>query len=411
MNSGSSLSQTSLERGLAAFDMFVLQDQPGDVDEVRRLTFGDAVLQANTRQVSLLLDQYATAFRAITPKWDEISTREKALELNRWLRRNNLTGLRDAEQDYRNLRNCLIGQALQDSRHESIPIISCAIYSCLADRLGIRAECYLAPMCVHIIVTAPEGFDLNGNFSREKDSMFLDPFGSNEEVPVSRLQALAEHAELTLESLQTSGSTIAVVTRTAHNIEASYAAGMRNNTPLSLSRLLHGHAAVNRQMSLYSARWAILLLSTPFSLPWNQRFSHLLRYVLQNWPEDEWIVAEYAATLDDHGAAVDPALEQLAAFIHNIHGSDQLQPSDFQSQMTADRVAPFHIGQIFHHRRYNWIGAIVGFYEVPPSAWGLFDNDSDSAVEGTGAGEERRRFYVKTMYVPLQRKQRGVLVH
>ncbi|KAK3181114.1 hypothetical protein K4F52_007527 [Lecanicillium sp. MT-2017a] len=251
-------------------------------------------------------------------------------------------------------------------------------------------------MCVHIVVMAPEGFDLNGNFSQEKDTMFLDPFGSNDEVPISRLQALAEHADLTLESLPTSGTTMAVVTRTAHNIEASYAAGMRSNTPLSLSRLLHGHAAVNRQMSLYSARWAILLLITPFSLPWNQRFSHLLRYVLQNWPEDEWIVAEYAATLEEHGE-VDPALEQLTAFIHNIHGSDQLQPADFQSPMTDDRVAPFHIGQIFHHRRYNWVGAIVGFYEVPPSAWGLFDNENDGAVDGTGTGGERRRFYVKTM--------------
>lgn len=254
-------------------------------------------------------------------------------------------------------------------------------------------------MCVHIIVTAPDGYDLDGRFSQEKDTMFLDPFGTNEEVPIARLQALAEHAELTLESLQSSGTVYAVAARTAHNIEASYAAGVRHNNPLSLSQLLHGHPAVNRQMSLYSARWAILLLNTPFSVPWKHRFSQLLRYILQNWPEDEWIVTEYASTLDNQDPT-DGVLEQLAAFIHHIHSSDQVQQPFLKSQMTAGSLAPFRIGQIFHHRRYNWIGAIVGFYEMPPSDWSLFDNDGESVAAGA-PGEERWRFYVKTMYVSL----------
>ena len=64
MSAGANISRPSLEKALAAFDMFVLQDQPGDVDEVCSLMDVKPDLMLTYSQVSLLLDKYAAAFCA-----------------------------------------------------------------------------------------------------------------------------------------------------------------------------------------------------------------------------------------------------------------------------------------------------------------------------------------------------------
>ncbi|PHH87280.1 hypothetical protein CDD83_9071 [Cordyceps sp. RAO-2017] len=80
-----------LERALGAFDMFVLHDQYGDINDI-----------------SQMLDERAAAFQATQPNLNELTTRQKALALNRWLRSNGFTGLCNPERNYRNLRNLLI---------------------------------------------------------------------------------------------------------------------------------------------------------------------------------------------------------------------------------------------------------------------------------------------------------------
>lgn len=330
------------------------------------------------------------------PQWKKKSTRQTALALNEWIRARNLTGLQNQQLDYRNLRNCFIGQALRDSKHESIPIISSAIYCCIAERIGLQADCFLAPICVHVVVTAPTGYDLDNNRSEEEHQMYLDPFGTDGEVPLDRLEHLVSHADMTVASLRNSGSVLAVTTRTAHNIEASHTAGSRRSDPLSLSRLLHGHAAMNRQLSLYASRWALLALQAPFTRLWVERQTQLLKQIMRDWPEDEWIMSNYVTT-QGHRSGSDVAMQHMDLFVMNrARHPEQPQPASFQNQLTAARVAPFQLGQIFMHRRYGWLGAVVGFYEVPPASWGIFDaaTEGDSYVQIT---DDRRRFYIKTM--------------
>ncbi|TQS32481.1 hypothetical protein Golomagni_07199, partial [Golovinomyces magnicellulatus] len=190
-----------LEQSLAAFDMFVLHDQEGDVDEAK---------------VTQMLDEHAANFRATRPNWDEFTTRQKALALNIWLRQQNLTGVN--ADDFGNLRNSLIGQALRDEAHESNPNISSSIFCSLATRVGIDAECYMAPMMVHVVVFAPEGYNLDGKPSTQRDFMFLDSWGSDGEVPRERLEELTGRFGLTLQGLIGTGSPVGVTERTANNI-------------------------------------------------------------------------------------------------------------------------------------------------------------------------------------------------
>ncbi|KGQ10633.1 hypothetical protein BB8028_0002g09780 [Beauveria bassiana] len=373
--------RVSLEHSLAAFDLFVLHDQRGDLTET-----------------SQLLDTYARLFMRHQPQWDELSTRQKALTLNRWIRENNLAGLDDQRHDYRNLRNCFIGQALRGSKHESIPIISCAIYCCIAERIGLRAECFLAPICVHVVVTAPPGNDLDMNPSQDEHQMYLDPFATNGEVPIDKLQHLVSHADMTVASLRNSGTVFAITSRTAHNIEASHAAGSRRADPLSLSKLLHGHSAVNRQLALYATRWALLILQVPYTRRYQDRRIQLLGHIMRDWPEDEWIMSKYVLAQSQRAGTPDHGWGLRGMFVRRL---DPMQTDPFQDELTADRVAPFRLGQIFVHKRYQWLGAIVGFYEVPPASWDLESwGNFDAASEGDSATQsntDRRRFYVKTI--------------
>ncbi|OAA41592.1 Cyclin-like F-box [Beauveria brongniartii RCEF 3172] len=236
------------------------------------------------------------------------------------------------------------------------------------------------------------------NPSQDEHQMYLDPFATNGEVPVDKLEHLVSHADMTVASLRNSGTVFAITSRTAHNIEASHAAGSRRADPLALSKLLHGHAAVNRQLALYATRWALLILQVPYTRRYQDRRIQLLGHIMRDWPEDEWIMSKYVLAQSQRAGAPDHGWGLRGMFVRR---PDPMQADSFQDELTADRVAPFRLGQVFVHKRYQWLGAIVGFYEVPPASWDLESwGTFDAASEGdsaTQSSNDRRRFYVKTI--------------
>ncbi|KAJ3468438.1 hypothetical protein MRS44_002503 [Fusarium solani] len=306
-----------LERVLGAFDLFVLHDQPGDIDDIGRI-----------------LDSKAAEFRNSRPDIDVLTTRQKALALNRWLRINNLTGLQHPER-YRNLRNCLIGQALRHEDHDSIPIISSAIFCCIARRLGLHAECCAFPTHVHAIVFAEQGKTLEGapvsqpNVPLER--MYLDPYGSSEEVPMADLQAMLARLgwQTSTDVFLAPVSPIAIATRTARNIRATAARVMeaRDQADPGLTQLITGNDSTNIDAALYSALWASLLLTPADAFEWDEALEPFLNRFAKSWCEDAWLVEKYI--FPRNGGRKQPVL--------------------------------YKIGQVFKHRRYGWIGAVNGW--------------------------------------------------
>lgn len=343
-------------------------------DVLPRLPANDA------RQIVRTLDELARRFRTEHPTIAEMSTRQKALSLVRWLRAKNLTGMDRPELNYRNLRNCFIGHALSEEHHPSLPIISSAIFTCLAERLGMTAFCLAFPSHVHAAVYAPFGEDLDGeqfdNPKGERQRMCLDPYGSDNEVLLEDLRARLSEFTWTqgTEAFLMPSPVSIIVQRTAQNIKATYetlntVAGNSTNEH-DMRRLRSGHPGLNLEAAFYAAMWAELLMKQTSSFHWDSTLPAFLRRVAHNWGEDLWILKKYLVPLYDEFLASRPHnpamprigysnVHEIVAMLENI---DNRIP-EVSRRYTADINARvrYKIGQVFRHRRYQYVGVINGW--------------------------------------------------
>ncbi|KAL2134609.1 hypothetical protein VTI74DRAFT_11351 [Chaetomium olivicolor] len=359
---GRALSSEGLETALGAFDMFVLHDQDQGLGYIVQT-----------------LDELAKQFRAEHPTFDDLSTRQKALSLVRWLRAKNLTGMDHPEINYRNLRNCFIGHALSDDNHPSLPIISSAIFVCIAERLGMTAFCLAFPSHVHAAVYAPAGKDLDGHDTHETDGekkrMCLDPYGSDYEVTLSDLRLKLVEFGWTqgTEAFLTPSPVPIIVQRTAQNIKATHDTvhNLTNNDLLTseMKRLRSGHPSLNLDAAVYAAMWAELLMKQTSSFHWASSLAGFLHKFALSWSEDAWIVKKYLVPLYDQFVTSphNPPrrrdgwqnVHEILAMLENL---DNRVPevSRRYTEDISSRVR-YKIGQVFRHRRYGYIGVINGW--------------------------------------------------
>ena len=233
--------KVSLENALGAFDMFVIENGHGDLETT-----------------SIMLDKIADHFRSANPEFDELTTRRKATSLAAYVRAHNLVGINgDVEARYHDLQNNFIGKALQDEQHPSLPLISVAIYCSIAQRLGLNAKPCGFPLHVLAIIRSHQGRtldDLESDTAISQQSMYMDPFRSESEIPVEALKfQLVEMGVPRQEHtrLLDAASTEEIVARCAQNIIASF-------------RVFHRNAAAPGpsypKSAFYAAVWALLLL-------------------------------------------------------------------------------------------------------------------------------------------------------
>lgn len=323
-------------------------------------------------------DEIADRFRAEHPAFEELSTREKALTLVRWVRENGLTGMDHPELNYRNLRNCFIGHALSEESHPSLPIISSAIYTCIAERLGLAAFCLAFPSHVHAAVFAPAGRDLDGDETEEVDGekkrMCLDPYSSDGEVTLSDLRLKLVEFGWTqgTEAFLRPSPVPIIVQRTAQNIKATFDT-VRNLTDndhvgSEAKRLRAGHAGLNMDAAVYSSMWAEILMKQTSSYHWDSSLATFLQKFALSWSEDVWIVKKYLVPLYDRFMAsqLNPrprnGYQNVYEIIGMLENLDNRVPevSRRYTEDIAYRVR-YRIGQVFRHRRYGYVGIINGW--------------------------------------------------
>ncbi len=304
-----------------------------------------------------------------------MATRKKALTLLRWVQQHDLVGMDDPESNYRNIRNCLIGQALADPEHPSLPIISSAIYCCLAQRLGMDAACCPFPRHVHAAVFAPPGETLDGKprppGATEPQGMYLDPYGSDGEITVRELQRrLVEFGWDNNERFLSPSPTTAIIERTAQNIKATAARALQLNEPgpHPVKWLRRGDPDLNMEAAAYAAIWSNLFTTPTDSLAWEGILEAFLPRFVQSYSEDAWLVDRYLVPLydryvssNDHGVLLTGWQDARAALtmVYNV----DVRPPTVNRRYTQDirRRVLYRIGQVFRHRRYDYIGIINGW--------------------------------------------------
>lgn len=402
------LAAQGLDRALAAFDMFFVGGQDGDIDSI-----------------CALLDSIAAEFLSEHKDFSDASTRDRALSLLKWIRRKNLTGMDNSGENYRCLRNCLIGHALRDESHPSLPIISCAIYTCLAERVGLRAACCAFPSHVHAMVMAPLGRDLDGKElsppSTDVDRMFLDPYGSSEEVHFGDLRSrLVEfdwlHGQ---EAFLVPAPVPVLVQRVGRNMRMTFHDFLhRRQEHLSVEHLavLRDDRSASRrtvESAVYAAHWANLLMTPVSNFQWDSTLDEFLHYVTHFFPEDAWMVDKYITPLYTiYTQSVQPrhrfTLENVPEVLRLLRNSDARQPtSSRRYTQEIHQNVWYSVGQVFRHRRYGYLGIINGWGEKGTSSLPVahslsmeevMDEMSDS---GTDSDTLRARLRRKVFYTCL----------
>ncbi|KAK3376009.1 hypothetical protein B0T24DRAFT_617763 [Lasiosphaeria ovina] len=408
---GAPLSARGLDRALGAFDMFVLHDQPQDLE-----------------YISESFDRLAREFRQEHPGCEEMCTRQRALSLVQWLRANNLTSMDSPERNYRNLRNCFIGQALSDEAHPSLPIISSAIFCCVAERLGMTSSCCAFPSHVHAAVFAPPGMNLDGaeeeNPNKELETMYLDPYSSDYEVTPSDLRLRLVEFGWTLGTdafLKPSPVSI-IVQRTAQNIKATYTevqtlADREDDIvrDIEMKRLRTGHPDLNLETAAYAAVWAELMMKQTTALHWDNNLESFLNRFALSWSEDAWIVEKYLAPLYDRFVRSQPnprprvGWENVREILGMLKNLDNRPPtvSRRYTEEIHSRVL-YKIGQVFRHKRYQYVGVINGWAANGtaslPTPHHLVDEDPEEEGEASDVDDptQRVRRRSKTYYTCLR---------
>ncbi|KAG9250177.1 Transglutaminase-like superfamily-domain-containing protein [Emericellopsis atlantica] len=345
-----------LEKVFGAFDMFVLGAEYGDLDDI-----------------SDMLDHHAHSFREAHPGLAGMTARSRALALVRWVRSENLVGMDDQLHNYRNLRNCLLGQALRHEEHESLPLISSVIYCCLARRIGLDAQSCNFPGHIFTVVSAAQGCSLNspphgagGSDEEWQEHMYLDPFGADEEVSVEYLKSrLASMGETQGTDAYLAPMHVKpLLNRLGHNISATFRIATAHQSPQTplISTLIRSNHLSNVSTCLYATMWSALIV-TP-SISWGE-LDFFLGQFASSWPEDVWLVRKYLRQGHHSRATTDGSWEIL----NEIDARDQAQPKPRSLRNHAERqvqgIYPrYHVGEVFTHRRYGYICVITGWSDL-----------------------------------------------
>lgn len=292
----------------------------------------------------------------------DLTSRQKARSIALYLRERISAGFTNDGHSY-DLQTNFIGLALQDKDYPTMPLIYVAIYCCVAQRLGLRAQPCGFPFHVLAIIKPVEGFDLDGKAiyrPEEAKAMYMDPFRSTDEVPVLDLQNRLAAMGLPMserEALLDSSSTIDIILRTARNIITAIKAPSRVHNSLALLPPI----SIDSASARYGAHWALLLLpeknvSELMGVLRAQYLPDVMGPLRDQFLMDVGLIEPYIL----------PIFRRLRPFVPRdtigpIRASES-EPKLAKRRTQASRTkVKYSIGQVFSHRRYNYQAVIIGW--------------------------------------------------
>ncbi|OQD88986.1 hypothetical protein PENANT_c003G11260 [Penicillium antarcticum] len=326
----------SLDRALGCFDLFIPESGYGDLNDIR-----GSLARILDRFVADNLDLH------LTP-------RQKALAIASWLGSNGLTGI-DPEREYHHLEHNFLGLALKNIEHNSLPLISAAIYCFVAQGVGLNAHPCGFPFHVHVIVTPAAGFDMDGRPLSNMDQaqpMYLDPFRGARETSVSDLRN-----QLSFLGMSNSDQSAALGESLTSSIVLRCGKNILNSVRIASQSPNLYSTSVDAVSARYAALWSVMLLSSDsrpmdlrHQLPW------LMELFATDFPSDVFLIEQYIAPLF-HGLFEH---EHILESLHVMRAVDEI-PKQIHTRTGTNANIRYTVGQVFRHRRYQYMAIITGW--------------------------------------------------
>ncbi|KAL3445910.1 Hemimethylated DNA-binding protein YccV like-domain-containing protein [Aspergillus insuetus] len=326
-----------LANALGAFDLFIPESRYGNFDEING-------------SLDEILSRLCTEY----PDIQDFSSREQASLIASFLRTHNLIGI-EPEREYHCLEHNFLGLALDDPGHNSLPLVSAVIYCHMAQRLGLNARPCGFPFHVHVIVIPRPGFDIDGNVLHHGSTgepIYMDPFRSDQETPVADLKAqLSFLGASAVEQSAFLGESRAseIVSRCSKNVLNS------------LQRINHFSGArlvpVDPGCARYAALWSSLMFSNPLRpVELEQHLFLLLELLATDFSADIHLIEQYIVPIFRGTMEFEHLMESL----HVIRTVDEI-PKQVKRRTSQLKGVSYHVGQVFRHRRYNYVAIITGW--------------------------------------------------
>ncbi|POS84269.1 hypothetical protein EPUL_003257, partial [Erysiphe pulchra] len=371
-----------IERALGCFDMFVLQDRPGDLSEI-----------------SELIDGITECFRRQYLGIDDLTPREKALALIEFMRKHNFTGT-ISNWAYQRIQSYYIGFYLQDPKSPPIPLTSIAIFCAIGERINLDAHCCGIPDYLYVVVFPRPGETLDAkklkNGELDGKPMYLDPYRFMREVPLQvlrqNLSNFVLHPSLSMRYLSDM-SIASVVQRMSKTIMATV-----NNFRAHNENFLEDRQSPTRQSTFsstelekahYSALWAdFLFANRSRQQTTGVQQSHLVPIILEryerNYPMDAGLIEKYILPFykNPQNSRSSQTYNQIVETLRDLRNTDQTPKMIRLRRPPANQNVRYKIGQVFRHKRYYYTGVIIGWdLEGENFDW-AFTNDARSLLLG-----------------------------
>lgn len=246
-----------------------------------------------------------------------------------------------------------MGLALNSCEHNSLPLVSAAIYSHVAQWLGLDAHPCGFPFHVHVIVTPRPGFDIDDNELKPGEQgapIYMDPFRCETETSLFDLQN-----QLNVLGIASADKATYLGKSTTREVTLRCSKNILNSVHyLYQFHDLHS-TSVDVTNARYATLWSLMLLSgssTPQELrlyvPW------LMEILVTDFPWDIHLIERYVVPLFQGMVEYDHILENL----HVMRAADEI-PKQVRWRTAVHKEVRYKIGQVFRHRRYRYIAVIT----------------------------------------------------
>ena len=263
--------------------------------------------------------------------------------------------------------------ALREPTHPSLPLISTAIFCSVAQRFGLDAQACGFPFHVVAIVKPPAGKDLDlrhVNPGSSASSMYLDPYQSDEELPVTSLISrlrLVGAAESTHAVFLGPTTTTEILLRAGRNVLASVQEVHRNTMVRhgGHSQIPSSSSSIDLEGAFYGALWASLLLGIPPNGDGPAFASTQRRIYLP--PFVEHFETHFPTDVGLIEAHIIPLFQDLAEFaqlrdsVRVMRSVDSMPKQVKRRTREISQHVRYKVGQVFLHKRYGYLAVITGW--------------------------------------------------